>query len=147
MASVKITTNMQGLTTCGDAIIIKPEEKQLYELDVYRLLIKDILKILNEESYLRPLLYSTGIRDISATIKLKPNNFNVVNEDACELDDARSCKVCKYVCVLSAVACECSQTKVACLRHHKTYAIVQSLVSTCWSGCPWRRSKPTSDTC
>lgn len=36
-----------------------------------------------------------------------------------DYDDKRTCFLCKYVCVMSAIACQCDKTRVACCHHHK----------------------------
>jgi hypothetical protein len=58
-----------------------------------------------------------GIRDISATVDLPPNSFDVIDLVAADYDDMRRCCICKHICVFTAIACECNKAKVACIRH------------------------------
>merc|ERR1711957_970810 len=39
------------------------------------------------------------------------------DDESADYDDKRLCHACKHVCFFSCVACECSQSKVSCLRH------------------------------
>jgi len=58
-----------------------------------------------------------SIRDLRKTIKLPPNDFATIDDQAAAFDDMRICYVCKQICVFSAVACECDNHKVSCMRH------------------------------
>jgi histone demethylase JARID1 len=49
-------------------------------------------------------------------VVLPPNRFDQLDEESADYDDKRLCHGCKHVCFFSAVACECSQSKVSCLR-------------------------------
>jgi histone demethylase JARID1 len=82
-----------------------------------RLLLKELDRIVNEELQLRTRLVKTGVRDVSDIIKLPQNRLDQLDEESADYDDKRLCHACKHVCFFSAVACECSQTKVSCLRH------------------------------
>jgi hypothetical protein len=50
-------------------------------------------------------------------VALPPNRLDQLDEESADYDDKRLCHGCKHVCFFSAVACECSQSKVSCLRH------------------------------
>lgn len=58
-----------------------------------------------------------GIRDVSDKLPLPSISYDCIDEKACEYDEMRCCSQCNYVCVLSAIACECNHTKVCCPRH------------------------------
>jgi hypothetical protein len=82
-------------------------------------LLAELLKVLDEEIHARPYIYGQGVRNIADSIRLPTNEFHCIDKKAVEYDDMRACCLCKHVCVFSAVACECDQTRVACIRHWK----------------------------
>lgn len=81
------------------------------------LLLAELERVVAEELELREKLISEGIRDVSHMITLPRNRLDQLDEESADYDDKRLCHACKHVCFFSAVACECSQTKVSCLRH------------------------------
>ncbi|KAJ8599303.1 hypothetical protein CTAYLR_008838 [Chrysophaeum taylorii] len=80
------------------------------------LLQQELEKICKEELTLRPRLYESGVRDVSGLIA-PPKNTDKIDNAASDYDDKRVCVVCRHTCFCSAVACNCSQTQVVCLRH------------------------------
>jgi hypothetical protein len=80
-------------------------------------LLKELNRVVNEELELRTNLLATGVRDVSDVIQLPKNRLDQLDEESADYDDKRLCHACKHVCFFSAVACECSQSKVSCLRH------------------------------
>lgn len=80
-------------------------------------LLKELERVVNEELQLRKRLLTTGVRDVSDIIRLPNNRLDQLDEESADYDDKRLCHACKHVCFFSAVACECSQSKVSCLRH------------------------------
>lgn len=74
-------------------------------------------QIVEEELAKRAQLKIEGVRDVSHLIKLPGNRLDQLDEQSAIYDDKRLCHACKHVCFFSAVACECSQSKVSCLRH------------------------------
>ena len=118
-------------------------------------LLQTACSILEEELTLRPQVFSAGVRSMSHLVQMPKNSFSIVDKAAMDYDDKRVCHVCKCVCVFSAVVCECSYTRVACIRHEslmckcskyglpvifiKTMLSVFLLepASRCWSGFPW----------
>ncbi|KAG7348558.1 JmjC domain hydroxylase [Nitzschia inconspicua] len=82
-----------------------------------KLLLNELERVVTEELQLRRKLLMQGVRDVSDMIQLPPNRLNQLDEDSADYDDKRLCHACKHVCFFSAVACECSQSKVSCLRH------------------------------
>lgn len=92
----------------------------LSELKSYKnckLLLKEVERVVAEELQLRRKLLLQGVRDVSDIIQLRKNRLDQLDEDSADYDDKRLCHACKHVCFFSAVACECSQSKVSCLRH------------------------------
>jgi len=92
----------------------------LHELHSYstcRLLLKELERVVEEELRLRKSLLVAGVRDVSDQIQLPKNNLEQLDETSANYDDHRLCHACKHVCFFSAVACECSESKVSCLRH------------------------------
>jgi len=81
------------------------------------LLYKELDRVIKEDLVLRPRLYGAGVRDVRDVVKPPPNDLRTVDAEAADYDDKRVCSVCRHTCFLSAVACNCSQTDVACLRH------------------------------
>jgi len=77
----------------------------------------ELSRLVREDLVLRPRLYAEGVRDISKAVAPPRNNVDVIDAAACDYDDKRVCSVCQHTCFLSAVACNCSQTTVCCLRH------------------------------
>jgi C5HC2 zinc finger len=82
-----------------------------------KLLLKELERVVAEEMQLRRRLVAQGVRDVSEDIQLPPNRLDQLDEDSADYDDKRLCHACKHVCFFSAVACECSRSKVSCLRH------------------------------
>lgn len=82
-----------------------------------RLLLAELQRVVEEELSLRNKLLDAGVRDVSGDINLPKNRLDQLDEESADYDDKRLCHACKHVCFFSCVACECSQTKVSCLRH------------------------------
>jgi histone demethylase JARID1 len=80
-------------------------------------LVKAARTVLEEEVQARPHLISLGVRSVASIVKMPGNNFTVIDKAAMDYDDRRVCCVCKCVCIFSAVACECNNSRVACIRH------------------------------
>jgi hypothetical protein len=92
----------------------------LSELKSYstcKLLLAEVERVVEEELRLRKKLLDAGVRDVSELISLPKNNLDQLDEKSATYDDRRLCHACKHICFFSAVACECSQSKVSCLRH------------------------------
>lgn len=81
------------------------------------LLLKELDRVVTEELRKRRELMADGVRDVSAMITLPVNRLDQLDEKSASYDDKRLCHACKHICFFSAVACECSQSKVSCLRH------------------------------
>jgi len=77
----------------------------------------EVKKVIEEELRMRAMILSSGVRDISQLVQIPRNSFDCIDARSCDYDDLRSCHVCKHICLLTAVACECDQQKVACVRH------------------------------
>lgn len=92
----------------------------LHEQKTYRTchsLLEELERVVEEELSLRAKLIDSGVRDVSELITLPRNRLDQLDEESADYDDKRLCHACKHVCFFSAVACECSQSKVSCLRH------------------------------
>jgi len=72
---------------------------------------------MQEELLLRQKLINAGVRDVSKDVDLPPNRLDRLDEESADYDDKRLCHSCKHICFFSAVCCECSDSKVSCLRH------------------------------
>jgi len=81
------------------------------------LLVKELQRVIEEELRLRDVLFEAGVRDVSDQVNLPKNRLDRLDEASADYDDKRQCFTCKYICFFSAVACECSQSRVSCLRH------------------------------
>ena len=88
-----------------------------HSLESMSLLEQELERVIAEELRLRTRLLEQGVRDISSKVSLPKNRLDQLDEDSADYDDKRLCYVCKHVCFFSAVACECSQSNVSCLRH------------------------------
>lgn len=82
-----------------------------------RRLLDELERVVEEELRLRKKLMEDGVRDVSDVIALPRNSLDQLDEKSASYDDRRLCHACKHVCFSSAVACQCSQSKVSCLRH------------------------------
>jgi len=82
-----------------------------------KLLLQELERVVDEELRLREELCRQGVRDVSDMVTLPQNRLDRLDEESADYDDKRLCHGCKHVCFFSAVACECSQSKVSCLRH------------------------------
>ncbi|GAX23946.1 histone demethylase JARID1, partial [Fistulifera solaris] len=82
-----------------------------------RRLLNELERVVQEELRLRKKLSDDGVRDVSDVIALPRNSLDQLDEKSASYDDRRLCHACKHVCFSSAVACQCSQSKVSCLRH------------------------------
>ena len=91
------------------------QEQKAY--NTCRLLVAELKRVIDEEMRLRNKLLEAGVRDLSGEINLPPNRLDQLDEESADYDDKRLCHACKHVCFFSCVACECSQSKVSCLRH------------------------------
>jgi histone demethylase JARID1 len=85
--------------------------------DLTRLYV-EIDKIIQEEQNSRAYVLSQGVRDLSAMLKLRGNDFSIIDNKATDYDDMRLCCVCKSACIFSAIGCDCDREKVSCLRHY-----------------------------
>ena len=81
------------------------------------LFLAEIERVVGEELRLRQKLREAGVRDVSDAITLPKNVLDQLDAESADYDDKRLCHACKHVCFFSAVACECSHSKVSCLRH------------------------------
>jgi hypothetical protein len=91
--------------------------KEQKKFETCKLLAAELERVINEELRLRAKLIKSGVRDVSEQIDLPHNRLDQLDEESADYDDKRLCHACKHVCFFSAVACECSQSKVSCLRH------------------------------
>ncbi|KAI2492684.1 transcription factor [Fragilaria crotonensis] len=82
-----------------------------------KLLLEELERVVSEELRLRRELVAEGVRDVAGLVTLPANRLDQLDEESADYDDKRLCHACKHVCFFSAVACECSQSKVSCLRH------------------------------
>ena len=82
-----------------------------------RLLLEELERLVDEECQMRKELIRSGVRDVSMLIHLPENRMDLLDKESANYDDLRLCHACKHVCFLSAVACECSPSRVSCLRH------------------------------
>jgi len=82
-----------------------------------KLLVAELKRVIGEEMRLRKQLLEAGVRDLSGDIELPKNRLDQLDEESADYDDKRLCHACKHICFFSCVACECSQSKVSCLRH------------------------------
>lgn len=82
-----------------------------------KLLVEELKRVIDEELRLRNKLMEEGVRDVSKFVKLPQNKVDQLDEDSADYDDKRLCHSCKHICFFSCVACECSKSKVSCLRH------------------------------
>jgi histone demethylase JARID1 len=82
-----------------------------------KLLLEELERVVQEELNLRQKLLGAGVRDVSDLINLPANRLDQLDEKSANYDEKRLCHSCKHVCFFSAVACQCSQSKVSCLRH------------------------------
>lgn len=82
-----------------------------------KLLLAELKRVINEEISSRKKLLDSGVRDISKYIDLPQNRLDQLDEESADYDDKRLCHSCKHICFFSCIACECSKSKVSCLRH------------------------------
>jgi histone demethylase JARID1 len=92
-------------------------EREQVSYHTCKLLANELQRIIDEELSLRTKLLNSGVRDVSSLIHLRPNRFDQLDEASANYDDQRTCHYCKYICYFTAVACQCSHSKVSCLRH------------------------------
>lgn len=84
-------------------------------------LLKDLERIVRDEEAARNRAQLDGLRfGIVPKSRLQKNNLVYVDVSGMDYDEKRTCHECKDICFISAVACECSQEKVSCLRHYAT---------------------------
>jgi JmjC domain, hydroxylase/C5HC2 zinc finger/jmjN domain len=92
-------------------------EQDQTSYDTCKLLLNELQRVIDEELSLRNKLLQSGVRDVSHLIHLRKNRCDQLDEESANYDDQRTCHECKHVCFFTAVACQCSQRKVSCLRH------------------------------
>jgi len=94
---------------------IRPNYRGDYLLN----LVKDMDRIIRDEASLRDRAKQDGLRfGIVPKDRLQLNNLAFVDMEGLEYDEKRVCFACKDICFITAVACECSQELVSCLRHY-----------------------------
>lgn len=81
---------------------------------------EEVMRALEEELTGRPSVLKQGVKSLSDRVKLPPNNFSTIDLKAMDYDDMRTCSICKYFCIFSAIACQCDKKKVSCLRHFQS---------------------------
>lgn len=91
--------------------------KDLRTKEICNALSLELRRLMGEELLLRSKLIKSGVRDVSKDVELPVNRLDQLDEDSADYDDKRLCHSCKHICFFSAVACECSESKVSCLRH------------------------------
>jgi len=91
--------------------------KELRTKEICSALAQELRRLKNEELLLRAKLIKAGVRDVSNDVTLPPNRLDRLDEESADYDDKRLCHSCKHICFFSAVCCECSESKVSCLRH------------------------------
>ena len=91
--------------------------KELRTKEICSALAQELRRLKNEELLLRAKLIKAGVRDVSNDVELPPNRLDQLDEESADYDDKRLCHSCKHICFFSAVCCECSESKVSCLRH------------------------------
>jgi len=91
--------------------------KELRTKEICHNLIQELTRLKEEELLLRKKLISAGVRDVSGDVELPPNRLDKLDDESADYDDKRLCHSCKHICFFSAVCCECSDSKVSCLRH------------------------------
>ncbi len=91
--------------------------KDLNSYHACKLLLAELKRVINEETSSRKKLLDSGVRDISKYAPLPQNRLDQLDEESADYDDMRLCHSCKHVCFFSCIACECSKSKVSCLRH------------------------------
>jgi len=90
---------------------------ELRTKEICNSLAKELRRLMKEELLLRQKLINAGVRDVSKVVDLPPNRLDQLDEESADYDDKRLCHSCKHICFFSAVCCECSDSKVSCLRH------------------------------
>ncbi|ETW08892.1 hypothetical protein H310_01385 [Aphanomyces invadans] len=78
-----------------------------------RMLMDELNRLVDEEIRLRDQLVKSGIVTVVAMTKRN----EALTDDEMGYDDRRQCVACKHSLFFSGIACSCSHTKVACLRH------------------------------
>ncbi|RHY33466.1 hypothetical protein DYB32_001622 [Aphanomyces invadans] len=78
-----------------------------------RMLMDELNRLVDEEIRLRDQLVKSGIVTVVAMTKRN----EALTDDEMGYDDRRQCVACKHSLYFSGIACSCSHTKVACLRH------------------------------
>lgn len=91
--------------------------QELRTKEICSSLARELRRLKNEELLLRAKLIKAGVRDVSNDVTLPPNRLDQLDEESADYDDKRLCHSCKHICFFSAVCCECSESKVSCLRH------------------------------
>mmetsp|Transcript_28095 Transcript_28095/g.57486 ORF Transcript_28095/g.57486 Transcript_28095/m.57486 type:complete len:699 (-) Transcript_28095:1291-3387(-) len=91
--------------------------EELLTPDICKSLAQELSRLMGEELLMRTKLLKAGVRDVSKEVELPANKLDALDEESADYDDKRLCHSCKHICFFSAVACECSESKVSCLRH------------------------------
>ena len=119
-ANEKYRTNQRPAVFSHDRLVYTLAnhcERDQRSYHTCKLLLNELQRIIDEELSLRTKLLNGGVRDVSSLIHLRPNRFDQLDEASANYDDQRTCHYCKYICYFTAVACQCSHSKVSCLRH------------------------------
>jgi len=100
-----------------------------------RVLLDELRRLKREEEFLRPELIGLGVKDVSKRVVLPPNRLNYLDSGSADYDEKRQCFLCQHICFLSAVACRCSRTRVACLHHESRLCLCskKDKFMLCWA--------------
>lgn len=79
---------------------------------------RDIIRFADEELVSRHAIRGAGVKDWSEA-NIPMNNFISITRKDLDYDELKTCTFCKYVCVFTAVACQCNTKKVSCVRHFR----------------------------
>ena len=71
-----------------------------------------ISKLRDEQNTLRRSIFESGL---NRAIRM-PNNHDERDGD---FDERRQCVICKHMCHIAGVVCECNSQNIVCLRHHQ----------------------------
>ena len=73
-------------------------------------IVKDMQKIRDEQAVLRRGLFEGGV--------CRAMRMPKDDESDGDLDEHRQCYICKHMCCIAGIVCECDPKNIVCLRHH-----------------------------
>jgi hypothetical protein len=103
-------------TLCKNFTDSKRAEEKIMLLEVMQPVIEDEIIV---RDYLMQKEHIVELAVDNKKNVPKKADYSMMRKEGMDYDERRTCFHCKYVCTMSAIACDCDKIKVSCSRHFK----------------------------